>query len=150
VPPPYARMIATKPEAGVRASTIVSAAFQIGLAACHRERLYDIERADAMTETAALALASKVEIVPDDSLLEFFPATFPAEVEVVAGGKTLRKRVTTAAGDPGRPLDDAALTDKTKRILGQSSIFDIGSAGLNSSEGCKRMAQTLSGITMVD
>ena len=31
-----------------RASTIVSAAFQMGLAAYRRERLYDIERADAM------------------------------------------------------------------------------------------------------
>ena len=33
VPPPYARMIAMKAEAGVRSSTIVSAAFQMGLAA---------------------------------------------------------------------------------------------------------------------
>jgi hypothetical protein len=31
-----------------------------------------------------------------------FPATFPAEVEVSAGGP-LRKRVTAAAGDPDRP-----------------------------------------------
>ena len=41
VPPPYARMIATKPEAGSRSSTIVSAAYQLGLAACCRARLYD-------------------------------------------------------------------------------------------------------------
>ena len=109
MPPPYARMIAMKAEAGARASTILSVAFQIGLAAYHRERLYDIERADAMAETKALALAGKVEIVADESLLEFFPANFPAEVEVTAGGKTLRKRVTAAAGDPGRQIDDAAL-----------------------------------------
>ena len=121
MPPPYARMIAMKPEAGARASTIVSVAFQIGLAAYHRERLYDIERADAMAETKALALAGKVEIVADESLLEFFPANFPAEVEVTADGKTLRKRVTAATGDPGRQLDDAALADKAKRILGRGS-----------------------------
>ncbi len=118
VPPPYSRMVAMKPEAGARASTIVSAAFQIGLAAYHRERLYDIERADAMDGNQALVLAGKVEIAADESLLEFFPANFPAEVEVTAGGKTLRKRVTAAAGDPGRALDDAALADKAKRILG--------------------------------
>src|SRR5262245_17250228 len=114
VPPPYSRMVATRPEAGARASTIVSAAFQIGLAAYHRERLYDIERADAMDEKAALALAGKVEIVADESLLEFFPAAFPAEVEVTANGKTLRQRVTAANGDPGRAFDDSAFADKAK------------------------------------
>src|SRR5262245_58138605 len=81
VPPPYSRMVAMKAEARARASTIVSASFQIGLAAYHRERLYDIERADAMDEKAALGLSSKVEIVADQALAEFFPATFPAEVE---------------------------------------------------------------------
>ena len=122
-------MIATKAEAGARASTIVSAAFQMGLAAYRRERLYDIERADAMDEKAALALAGKVEIVADESLLEFFPATFPAEVEVIANGQTVRKRVTAANGDPGRALDDAALADKARRILGNASA-EIVEAGL--------------------
>src|SRR3954466_14751476 len=94
VPPPYARMIATKPEAGARSSTIVSAAFQLGLAAFRRERLYDIERASAMQETAVLALAGKVEVVPDESLLPDFPAHFPAEIEVSAKGTIHRKRIT--------------------------------------------------------
>src|SRR5262245_12052583 len=150
VPPPYARMVAMKPEAGARASTIVSAAFQIGLAAHHRERLYDIERADAMRETAALSLASKVEIVADDSLLEFFPANFPAEVEVTAGGKTLRKRVTAAAGDPGRQLDDAALAVKAGRILGDaaSAMVRIGLDGFQSEDNCQRLADTMWQATM--
>ncbi len=150
VPPPYSRMVAMKPEAGARASTIVSAAFQIGLAAYHRERLYDIERADAMKETSALALAGKVEIVADDSLLEFFPATFPAEVEVTAGGKTLRQRVTAADGDPGRALDDAALADKAQRILGHVSteIIQAGLNGFQSEESCKRLADAMWQATM--
>lgn len=145
VPPPYSRMIATKPEAGARASTIVSAAFQMGLAAYHRERLYDIERADAMGERAALAFAGKVEIVADDSLLEFFPATFPAEVEVSAGGKTLRQRVTAAVGDPGRALDDAAITNKAKRILREASTqtVQIGLDGFGSEDACKRLADAM-------
>jgi 2-methylcitrate dehydratase PrpD len=150
VPPPYSRMVATKPEAGARASTIVSASFQIGLAAYHRERLYDIERADAMNEKAALALSGKVEIVADDSLLEFFPATFPAEVEVTANGKTLRQRVTAANGDPGRALNDAAFADKAKRILGNASaeIVQTGLDGFRSEESCKRLADALWQATM--
>ena len=150
VPPPYARMIATKPEAGVRASTIVSAAFQIGLAAYHRERLDDIERADAMKETAALALAGKVEIVADDALLEFFPMTFPANVEVTAGGKTFYMGVTAASGDPGRQLDDAALAAKANRILGPAAadIVEAGVNGLRSDETCRRLADAMWQATM--
>jgi 2-methylcitrate dehydratase PrpD len=150
VPPPYARMIATKPESGARASTIVSAAFQMGLAAYHRERLYDIERANAMNETAALAFVGKIEIVADESLLEFFPATFPAEIEVVAGGQTLRQRVTAAAGDPGRALDDTALRQKADKVLsfmpGSSpaqEIVSIGLAGFDNSAACKELANAL-------
>jgi 2-methylcitrate dehydratase PrpD len=150
VPPPYSRMIATKAEAGARASTIVSATFQMGLAAYHRDRLYDIERADAMAEAAALAFAGKVEIVADDSLLEFFPASFPAEVEVSAGGKTLRKRVTVAAGDPGRPLDDASLRQKASKVLSflpesspQETIVNIGLAGFDSDAACQELADAL-------
>jgi 2-methylcitrate dehydratase PrpD len=150
VPPAYSRMVAMKPEAGARASTIVSASFQIGLAAYHRERLYDIERADAMDEKAALALAGKVEIVADEALAEFFPATFPAEVEVVANGKPVRQRVTAANGDPGRQLDDAALADKARRILGPAAAEPIqaGLEGFKSDDGCKRMADTLWQATM--
>jgi 2-methylcitrate dehydratase PrpD len=140
VPPPYVRMVAMKPEAGARASTIVSAAFQIGLAAYHRERLYDIERADAMKETAALALAGKVEIVADETLLEFFPATFPAEIEVIANGKTLRQRVTTANGDPGRALDDVAIVAKARKILGEEDTVRAGLAGFTSQEACEQLA----------
>jgi 2-methylcitrate dehydratase PrpD len=122
----------------------------MGLAAYHRERLYDIERANAMAEAAALAFAGKVEIVADDSLLEFFPASFPAEVEVHTGGKTLRKRVIAAAGDPGRPLDDATLREKATKVLSflpesspQQTIVNIGLAGFDSDAACQELADAL-------
>jgi len=145
VPPPYARMITTRPEAGVRASTIISAAFQMGLAVHRPERLYDIERQGAMNETAALEFAQKVEIVADDSLLEFFPANFPAEVEVTAGGQIYRKRVTAAYGDPGRALNDAMLKYKAERILGAAptETMQVGLAGLDGSAECKQLTDTM-------
>ena len=150
VPPAYARMIAMKAEAGARGTTIVSAPYQMGLAAYRRDRLYDIERADAMEEKAVLAFAGKVEIVPDEALLETFPAYFPAEVEIDAGGQTLCKRVTAAYGDPERMLDDAALLDKAERVLAYmpgalnaSALVATGLAGLDSSDGCKQLADTM-------
>jgi 2-methylcitrate dehydratase PrpD len=150
VPPPYARMIATKPEEGSRSSTIVSAAYQLGLAAFRRERLYDIERANAMQEADVLALTRKVEVVADDSLLPDFPANFPAEIEVSAGGTLHRKRVTAAFGDPSRPLDDAQLKDKADRIFAQaggtrsaSSLIEVGLAGLRDRNSCKALVDAM-------
>ena len=152
VPPPYARMIATKPEAGSRSSTIVSAGYQLGLAAHRRGRLYDIERAEAMQETAALAFAGKVEVAADESLLESFPASFLAEIEVSAGGTLRRRRVTAAAGDPSRPLDDEGLKQKAKRVFEQagctrsgSNLVHLGLAGLENSEACKTLADAMWG-----
>src|SRR5215475_13696036 len=82
VPPPYARMIAMKPGLDSRSSTIVSAAFQMGLAAHHRARLYDIERAEVLLEHAAMAFADNVEIAADASLIYIFPLHYALPIGV--------------------------------------------------------------------
>jgi 2-methylcitrate dehydratase PrpD len=148
VPPPYARMVSTRPEAGSRSSTIVSAAYQLGLAALRRERLHDIERANVFEDV--LAFAGKVTVVPDEGLLEDFPASFPAEIEVSAKGTLHRKRVTAALGDPSRPLDDAQLKDKADRVFAQagatrvgSSVIELGLAGLQDRDSCRALADAM-------
>jgi 2-methylcitrate dehydratase PrpD len=150
VPPPYARMIGIKAEAGARSSTILSVAFQMGLAAYRRERLYDIERAAVLPDSAVEALAAKVEITADESLLETFPASFTAEVEVTASGQVLRKRITASLGDPDRPLDDMQLLHKAEHVLRQMAgapaakdIVAIGLAGLQDKMACKTLADTV-------
>jgi 2-methylcitrate dehydratase PrpD len=148
VPPPYARMVSTKPEAGSRSSTIASAAYQLGLAAVRRERLHDIERASMIEDV--LAFAGKVAVVPDEGLLPDFPASFPAEIEVSAAGTIHRKRVTAALGDPSHPLDDAQLKDKADRVFAQagatragSSVIELGLAGLQDRDSCKALADAM-------
>jgi 2-methylcitrate dehydratase PrpD len=150
VPPPYARMIAMPAQPGSRSSTIVSVAFQMGLAAHRRERLYDIERDQATADTAVMKFAEKVEISADESLLDTFPACFPAEVEVSAAGQVLRKRVTAALGDPPRPLDDAQLTQKAERVFthmdgapAAKELVDLGLAGLQDQDACKTLADAM-------
>jgi 2-methylcitrate dehydratase PrpD len=150
VPPPYARMIGIKAEAGARSSTILSVAFQMGLAAYRRERLYDIARAAVLPDSAVEALAAKVEIIADESLLEPFPASFPAEVEVTASGQVLRKRITASLGDPDRPLDDAQLMHKAERVFQRmegapaaKELIAIGLAGLQDEAACKILADTV-------
>jgi 2-methylcitrate dehydratase PrpD len=150
VPPPYARMIATKAEAGSRSSTLVSVAFQLGLAAERRQRLYDIERRDVTADATVQKFAQLIEIIPDESLLEDFPACWPAEIEVDAGDQIFRRRVTAAAGDPARPLDDAQLLQKAQRIFAQfgepaaaGRLVDIGLKALDDRESCKKAADAL-------
>ena len=150
VPPPYLRMISMKAELGVRSSTLVSAAFQLGLAACRRERLYDIERNDILREEAARHFSEKVEIIADEGLLGPFPRAWPAEVEVEAGGTIARKRVVEALGDPSRPLDDTEIAYKAEQVLSRlggapsaAEIVAIGLAGLQDRTGCRRLADTL-------
>ena len=103
-----------------------------------------------MQETAALAFADKVEIVADESLLASFPAHFPAEVEVDAGGKTTRRRVTAALGDPARPLDDAALTHKAQRVFEQigeprpaAPLIALGLRTLDDDTSCEELAEIM-------
>ena len=64
--------------------------------------------------------------------------------------QVLRQRVTAALGDPERPLDDAALSDKAERVSQQmSGAFDagklvaLGLAGLQGKAECKTLADTL-------
>jgi 2-methylcitrate dehydratase PrpD len=117
VPPAYAGMIATRAERGARQSTLVSVAYQIALAAVSPTQLYDVDRSTAMADEAVAQFAAKVEVIADKELAAFYPGHWPAEVEVDAGGETIRHRVVEATGDPERPLGLPAVDDKARRVL---------------------------------
>ena len=119
VPPPYAGMIARPAVAGDRASTMVSVAYQIALAALRPGAMYDVARADLPFDEAVVAFAARVAVRGDDSpaLMAHFPARFPARAVVAADGRTHERIVVEATGDPGRPLDDDALRAKIDRVL---------------------------------
>jgi 2-methylcitrate dehydratase PrpD len=117
VPSAYAGMIATRAEPGARQSTLVSVAYQIALAALAPERLYDVDRSTPRAEDAVVQFAAKVEVMPEPMLESFYPQHWPAEVEVEAGGKILKRRVVAAAGDPEHPFGRAAIDDKAHRVL---------------------------------
>jgi 2-methylcitrate dehydratase PrpD len=117
VPPAYAGMIATRAEPGARQSTLVSVAYQIALAALAPERLYDVDRSTLTMDTDVMQFAQKVEVIPDTGLESFYPQHWPAEVEVEAGGKTFRRRVVAAAGDPEHALDRGDIHEKAHRLL---------------------------------
>jgi 2-methylcitrate dehydratase PrpD len=149
-------MIAMKAAAGSRSSTLVSVAFQLGLAAERRPRLYDIERSDVTEDAVVQKFAQLVEVIPDENLLADFPASWPAEIEVDAGDQIFRRRVTAAAGDPSRPLDDAQLLQKARRVFAQlgepaaaGRLVELGLKGLDDKDTCKKLADAMwdAGVT---
>jgi 2-methylcitrate dehydratase PrpD len=147
VPKAYAAMIATRAVPGARQSTMVSVAHQIALAALTPQRLYDVDRSTPQTDPAVAALAAKVEIAADAALEQFYPQHWPAEVEVEAAGKTLRRRVIAATGDPEHPLGRAAVDDKAHCVLdplvGGARVDEwlgLCHGALDSSAQCERLA----------
>jgi 2-methylcitrate dehydratase PrpD len=149
VPPAYAGMISTRAEAGARISTIVSVAHQIALTAYKPDALYDIDRSAPHIDPAVTQFAAKVEVAADASLAQFYPQHWPAEVEVIAGGDTIRRRVVEAPGDPEYPLDAASVGDKAQRVLdplvGRARAAEwlkLGNAALDDAGACRRVAES--------
>jgi 2-methylcitrate dehydratase PrpD len=148
VPPAYAAMVGLKAQDQVRTTTLVSAARQLALLTFDPERLYDVDRGEAITDPAILAFEAKVEIVADAALVQYYPHDWPAEVEVVGtDGSTRRELVIAAPGDPSRPLDQDALDDKAHRLLdrligrdGAAGLIGIARRGLADESGCRALA----------
>jgi 2-methylcitrate dehydratase PrpD len=147
VPKAYAAMIATHAVPGARQSTMVSVAHQIALAALRPQRLYDVDRSAPQTDAAVAELSTKIEVVPDAALEEFYPQHWPAEVEVEAGAQTLQRRVVEVRGDPEHPLDGVAIDDKAHRVLDpllSAARVDewlvLCHGALENSAGCERLA----------
>jgi 2-methylcitrate dehydratase PrpD len=148
VPKAYAGMIATRAVPGARQSTMVSVAHQIALAALAPQRLYDVDRSTAPIDPDVAELSAKIEVVPDAALEQFYPQHWPAEVEVEAGGQTLRRRVVAAVGDPEQPLGRAAIDDKAHRVLdpllGAARVDEwlgLCHHALQDSAACERLAR---------
>jgi 2-methylcitrate dehydratase PrpD len=117
VPPPYANMIRIKAVSGVRSSTLVSVAHQLAMAAYEPDGLYDVDRSRPITDSRLAKFASKVDIVADPSLMPLYPSSWPAELEVTAGGRVVTRRVTATIGDPGHVLSDEDVERKAHRVL---------------------------------
>jgi 2-methylcitrate dehydratase PrpD len=146
VPPAYAGMIATRAEPGARQSTLVSVAYQIALAALAPERLYDVDRSVPAADADVMQFAAKVQVKPDEALESFYPQHWPAEVEVEAAGKTFRRRVVAAAGDPERPLGRGDIEEKAHCVLdgliGVTRVdqwLAMGHGALDSAASCQKL-----------
>ncbi len=120
VPEAYRAMISTKAAPGNRTTSIVSAAYQLGLAAHAPDGLYDVARAEIASDGPVAAFAAKVSIAADEALAAHYPARWPARIEVELDSGSASEEVLDAPGDPGKRLDAEAVRHKFHRVVAPS------------------------------
>ena len=130
VPPAYAVMLDREPPRASRLSSLISAPWQLALAALHPERLDDVAREAWPEDPRLVALASRVHVLADPALDALYPQAFPARVVVRAAGASHEILVTDSPGDPALAFDEHQLMDKARRMLGNVPELDAVQAVL--------------------
>ncbi|MDB5964737.1 MAG: hypothetical protein JWQ72_1237 [Polaromonas sp.] len=118
VPSAYAAMIDREPPSASRLASMVSARWQLALAALQPALLDDVSR-DAFPAEAALEdFAARIRVVADASLDSGYPQAWPAHLAVSTGEGIRKLLVTQSLGDPELRLDAYGVQQKAERILG--------------------------------
>ena len=117
VPPPYLRMIDHGVVAGDRASHLTSVSYQMALAALAPDALLDVEHSPERVSGEIGAFMAKVTVKADDGLLEHYPRSWPARVEVSTFAGKREKLVIQVPGDPERPFSETQVAAKFRRVV---------------------------------
>jgi 2-methylcitrate dehydratase PrpD len=118
VPPAYAVMLDREPPRTSRLSSLLSAPWQLALAALHPALLDDVAREVWPDDPRLPALVARVRVLADPALDALYPQVFPARLVVHAGGASHEILVADSPGDPALPFDASQLMDKARRMLG--------------------------------
>jgi len=124
VPPAYATMLDREPPRTSRLSSLISAPWQLALAALHPELLDDVARAVWPEDPMLTLLASRVRVLPDPALDACYPDAFPARLVLRAAGASREILVTDSPGDPALAFGAPQLMDKAHRMLGNVPALD--------------------------
>lgn len=125
VPRPYAPMIDKPLTPTDRIETIVSAQYQLALAAYHRGELRDVRRLVIHEEPEFRSFMERVIVEPDESLERYYPAAWPARVEVRTRSGRLIREIRHTKGDPSNPMSWDEAIEKVGRVA--SGFVDRGS-----------------------
>jgi 2-methylcitrate dehydratase PrpD len=128
VPTAYAGMVSQKLDPAIRASSYVSAAGQVAVAALAPEALYDVERASVLGAERILRLSQLATVEADTAFDATFPQVWPAELIVETSSGTLHCKVTDPVGAPSKRIDDAGLLTKSRKVLSHIGMSDAADA----------------------
>jgi 2-methylcitrate dehydratase PrpD len=124
VPSAYAGMIGQKLDPTLRSTSYVSGTGLAAIAAIDPDALYDVERAEVVRNARVIELAAKGEVVADATLDPLYPERWPARIEVETAAGTLVREVLSPIGAPDRPMGDADIEDKARKVLGHVGRAD--------------------------
>jgi 2-methylcitrate dehydratase PrpD len=124
VPPPYSAMLDREPPRTSRLASLVSAPWQLALAALQPMLLDDVAREVWPEDPRLSALAAKVRVVADASLDPLYPQAFPARLVVHASGTRHEILVIDSPGDPAHAYDARQLMEKARRMLGRDADLE--------------------------
>lgn len=139
VPSAYAGMI-DRPSVEDRMGSIVSAQYQLALAAHDPDGLLDVVRTGLRRD----AFAARVRVRADPELDGRYPATWPARVTIRTEGRSWQREVDRVPGDPPDHDWDRA-EGKARRVLrGQVAERDVAALA----EACRSFTRAgeLTGI----
>jgi 2-methylcitrate dehydratase PrpD len=152
VPPAYLGMVNHGVIPGDRGSHLTSLPYQLVLAALAPEMMSRLEHAPAPTPQEQQAMLAKISVEADAKLMEHFPRSWPARIEVRARAGGGQRLVTEIPGDPGRPFDESQIRDKYRRVFspllaapGVVSLCDAALGVLDRPEGVKGLLQQIEG-----
>jgi 2-methylcitrate dehydratase PrpD len=86
---------------------------------------------EKIADPALVALAQRIDLVPDAKLDELYPAHFPAWVAAESGGEWVRVDILDPTGSPAAPIDAHGITEKFRGINGHLPVDRIAETALN-------------------
>jgi 2-methylcitrate dehydratase PrpD len=130
VPPAYSGMIGHDQAAASRSGRITSAKYNLALAAYRPDGWNDIARPNLTEDSQISSFVRRVEVVPDESLSQYYPKHWPARVEaILRSGRSVSNLVIDAPGDPGCAYDVDAARAKFHRfvdlLIGESTANEL-------------------------
>ena len=100
-----------------------------------------------LSDEGVLAVANRVTAVHDESLDEFYPDFFPAEVTIeTTDGQAYATMLETCRGDPSNPLSAAFLDEKFRTLAGRS-LDETGVEDLRELAGDLHAVEDVSSLT---
>ncbi|MDW8480219.1 MAG: MmgE/PrpD family protein [Xanthomonadales bacterium] len=88
-------------------------------------------RGAALADPALAALRRRIRLREDEELSRAFPRRFGARVRItLADGRELAAEARDARGDPERPLAEAELIAKARRLFAEGGLSAAGAEGL--------------------
>ena len=134
--PPHFKMIGHGVTAGDRFSHLTSAPYNMAVAALAPNAAYEISGPAGAISPAIQAFMAKIKVRADHSLLAGgYPKMWPAHVTVSTASNRYARHVDHVPGDPARPVGEADLKWKFRRVAALAAdsadaLFGYGLAAI--------------------